>query len=392
MLTSVMQARIPPVRNPFRFGALAKDEDFADREKELATLVADAKNGQDVVIFAPRRLGKSSLISAAMRQLIQNDVLVADIDLWKIPTKEKLAEALASAIYTDIARLRDRAAEKAAGIFRGLRITPTMTIDPETGQLTFSFSSTASQPDIDATIERLLELPAELGAEQEKSVVLVLDEFQEVGKIGADLTKLMRSVFQHQSEVSHIYLGSRRHLMEEIFNDEQEPFWRSAKQMELGPIPRDEFSRFIAQRFADTGKQIEQDVVGEVLDQTGGHPYATQRLCYELWQVTPTGESAGQPEFEAAFQTVLESENSHFGLIWDDAATAQQQVLSALAAEPGRPLRSDYRDRHGLPASSTVQRAMQALKNDELIGNGRDDLYRITEPFLAAWIRDNVLS
>ena len=53
------------------------------------TLVADAQNGQDVVIFAPRRLGKSSLISAAMRQLIHNDVLVADIDLWKIPTKEK---------------------------------------------------------------------------------------------------------------------------------------------------------------------------------------------------------------------------------------------------------------------------------------------------------------
>jgi hypothetical protein len=35
---------------------------------------------------------------------------------------------------------------------------------------------------------------------------------------------------------------------------------------------------------------------------------------------------------------------------------------------------------------------MQALKNDELIGNGRDDQYRITEPFLAAWIRTNVLS
>ena len=181
------------------------------------------------------------------------------------------------------------------------------------GGLTFSFSSTASQPDIDATIERLLELPAELGAEQGKSVVLVLDEFQEVGKIGADLTKLMRSVFQHQSEVSHIYLGSRRHLMEEIFNDEQEPFWRSAKQMELGPIPIDEFSRFITQRFADTGKKIEQDVIGEVLDQTGGHPYATQRLCYELWQATPKGNSAGRPEFEAAFQTVLESEHSHFG-------------------------------------------------------------------------------
>ena len=107
-------------------------------------------------------------------------------------------------------------------------------------------------------------------------------------------------------------------------------------------------------------------MLDDVLEETDGHPYATQRLCYEVWQGTEHGESAGQPELEAAFQTVLESENSHFALIWDDAATAQQQLLSALAAEPGKPLRSDYRDRHGLPATSTVQRAMQALKNDEL--------------------------
>ena len=387
-----MQARVTSARNPFRFGALAKDDDFADREDELATLIADAENGQDVVVFAPRRLGKSSLISAAMRQLVARGVLVADVDLWKIPTKEKLAEALASAIYTDIARMRDRAAERAAAMFRGLRVTPTMTINPESGKLTFSFSPTASQPDIDATIERLLELPAELGAEQGKPVVLVLDEFQEVGKIGKDLTKVMRSVFQHQSEVAHIYLGSRRHLMEQIFNDEQEPFWRSAKQMELGPIPREQFSSFITQRFLDTGKGIEQSVVEKVLDETHGHPYATQRLCYELWQETDGGETAGATEFTTAFQTVLQSENSHFALIWDDAATAQQQLLAALAREPGRPLRNDYRERHGLPAASTVQRAMQALKNDELIGAGPGNDYRITEPFLSAWIRESGLS
>ena len=39
--------------NPFRFGSLALDEAFADRERELAELVADVRNGQDVVIFAP---------------------------------------------------------------------------------------------------------------------------------------------------------------------------------------------------------------------------------------------------------------------------------------------------------------------------------------------------
>jgi len=48
--------------NPFRYGALALDESFTNRTPELAELQADIVNGQDVVIFAPRRFGKSSLI------------------------------------------------------------------------------------------------------------------------------------------------------------------------------------------------------------------------------------------------------------------------------------------------------------------------------------------
>jgi hypothetical protein len=46
--------------NPFRFGALALDEAFTDREDELAELVADVRAGQDVVVYAqdPRRPGR----------------------------------------------------------------------------------------------------------------------------------------------------------------------------------------------------------------------------------------------------------------------------------------------------------------------------------------------
>ncbi|MGH2853509.1 MAG: hypothetical protein ACRDLF_04865, partial [Solirubrobacteraceae bacterium] len=56
--------------NPFRFGALALDEAFTDREDELRELVGDVRNGQDVVLFAPRRYGKSSLIWRAAKQLV----------------------------------------------------------------------------------------------------------------------------------------------------------------------------------------------------------------------------------------------------------------------------------------------------------------------------------
>jgi uncharacterized protein len=89
---------MPPVRNPFRFGDLALDEAFTDRERELRALEADILNGQNVVIFAPRRYGKSSLVWRAAQRLTAKKVLVAQVDLMTAVTKEQLAAKLAQSI------------------------------------------------------------------------------------------------------------------------------------------------------------------------------------------------------------------------------------------------------------------------------------------------------
>ena len=50
--------------------------------------------------------------------------------------------------------------------------------------------------DLRATLEHLLALPGELGAERGRRVALIFDEFQEVVDIDPGLPRLMRAVFQ----------------------------------------------------------------------------------------------------------------------------------------------------------------------------------------------------
>ena len=57
--------------NPFRFGALALDDAFTDRKEEIAELTADVRPGQDVVIVAPRRHAKSSLVWREAHELVR---------------------------------------------------------------------------------------------------------------------------------------------------------------------------------------------------------------------------------------------------------------------------------------------------------------------------------
>lgn len=376
--------RSAPAENPFRFGALALDDAFTDRAAEVAELSADLRNGQDVVVFAPRRYGKTSLLHRVAEVLAREGVLVAHVDLMTTPTKSRLAEKLARTVLEDVAGPLFRARERLR-VLGGLRVQPTVTVNPDDASLTVGFGPAAPE-DLDATLERLLELPAELAAERGRRVVVVLDEFQEVMDIAPGLPRLMRAVFQRQPDVAHVYLGSRRHMMRRIFSDENEPFWRSAKQMELGRIAPEHFAGYVTRRFESTGRRISDATLERLLRTTGGHPYATQELCYFLWQQTPGGRPATPERLDDALERVLRSEHAHFSLLWQHASAAQRLLIAALAAEPGRPLSAAYRQRHRLPGASSVQRALEALERDEVIAR-EAGFARIAEPFLAEWVR-----
>lgn len=375
--------------NPFRFGTFVIDE-FADREEELSEVEADMRNGQDLVVFAPRRLGKSSLVLKAAAATRRRKGLVAYLNVMTAPTKERFAERLAAAIYTEIAAPKAKLKEKALAMFQGLRISPTLLVDPMDGRLSFSFGFGHSDADIDGTIEMLLELPAKIAAERDQRVVLILDEFQEIVDLDPDFPKLLRSVFQAQPDVCHVYLGSKRHVMHDLFSDVNEPFWRSAKQMEIGLIPADKFARFIRRRFIATNKEVDQTACEQILDITRGHPYATQELSYSLWEQTPFDGTADGQLVDRALELVLRSEHAHFSLIWEDLPAGQRILLEALAREPGRPLAGPYRARHQLAGPSSTQRALQGLLDRELIEREPDGGYRVMEPFLVEWLGEFV--
>jgi hypothetical protein len=310
---------------------------------------------------------------------------VAHVDLMTTPTPAKLAEKLARTIHDDIASPLFRARERLR-VFQGLRVTPAINVDPNDGALSFGFGASAAPADLHATVERLLELPGQLAGERGRKVVLVLDEFQEIADIDPALPRLLRAVFQQQPEVCHLYLGSRRHMMERIFNDENEPFWRSAKRMELDMIAPAAFAPFLSRRFAESGRAIDTAAIELILATTHGHPYATQELSYFTWQLVPEGGAATVGAVAGGIEDVVRSENAHFSLIWERASAHQRLLLQSLAAEPGHPMTADYRRRYGLPAVSSVQRALETLERAELVGRDTGRAW-IAEPFLADWLR-----
>ena len=321
----------------------------------MRELAADMRNGQNVLLYAPRHYGKSSLVLRAAKEALREEVLVGYCDLMRTPTKERFAAALAKTIYADIASPVDQALEKAASLFRGLRIVPSMEVDPTDGSLGFGFAAGRRKQDIDETIERLLELPAELAAERKRRVVLVLDEFQEVVALDRQFPNLMRAVFQAQPEVGHVYLGSKRHVLERIFNDKNEPFWRSAKRLEIGPITPAKFAPFLRERFVSTNAAIDDAAVDQLLGATGGHPCIHRRSSRtRRRKQRPTAARPRRTRSSRRSSRCSAPRHNHFAQLWDEAPRSQRLTLLALADDPVSAVYSaDYHSRHHLPANPT---------------------------------------
>src|SRR6478672_8252169 len=65
--------------NPFVYGEIVPRAAFADREAELARLIADLADCQKVFLISPRRYGKSSLVRHALASLGRRDAATLEV-------------------------------------------------------------------------------------------------------------------------------------------------------------------------------------------------------------------------------------------------------------------------------------------------------------------------
>lgn len=371
---------------PFRFGQVVSDEYFVGRTAEIASLTVDLRTATNVVLISPRRYGKTSLVLRVLRALERERVLVAYIDLLRTPSKERFASHLAAAIYHGLLGSGAEALQRGTEWFSQLRVRPRITLN-EDGTTSFEFAGGAPRVDVDATIEHLLGMPQTVALDRKRRVVIVFDEFQEVLDLDPALPGLMRSVFQAQGEVAHVYLGSRQHLLREVFADQHQPLYRLARPMTLGPIDDAAFARYVRERFAAGRSQITQEGVDTLLAITGGHPSDTQELAHFAWvAAAAAGTPATRETVQHALSEVVSAESGRFVVIWENRSPLQRRALTAVAHDGTRLYANEVRQRFQLGDPSGLQKALQRLSDLELIESEQRGTYRVPDLFLREWL------
>lgn len=372
------------LRNPFTLGIVQK-EDFCDREKEIEDLLRYAKNGDNIVLFSPRRYGKSSLVNLVLDLLEKEGFLAVYVDLFPISSEQDFISRFSAGVFKGIGRGADprTIVDKVANLFK--RLIPSIDVKPN------GYSISAKFDRLTETGLLLDDLMSGLYTYVKKKKLracIALDEFQEITELpeSKKIEGILRSHIQFHKEIAYFYVGSRRGILNDMFLNRSRPFYKSAFLYTLKGILKDDFVSYIEKRFRDTGKLCASEVAVQIYDMARGYPYYVQKLGSIVWDMT---EKKCNPDvIKEAYRILLNMETVDFEGIWSGLTLIQKSVLKAIAKEPtSSPYAREFLERHRLSIGGT-QRAMKVLFSRDLIEKDGENRYRLTDPIMEAWLRD----
>ncbi len=369
--------------NPFVYGTVVTGKNFADREDEVDTLLDDVTSGQNVILFSPRRYGKSSLIKATIEKL-SSDYIVIECDMMGATNKERFIKLYSDAIFRSSSSKLDEIVE----FFKDVLRLPSISIGMEdTPHIEINLKLT--DRDLGATLLELFKVPQNLAEKKGKKVVVILDEFQEIENIDGDqLQRDMRTIIQHHEDVSYVFMGSKKHLLDEIFNSKQRAMYRIGKMFPLGKIESENFVPFIANHFRRTGVKIDRKLAEKIVDITDGHPENTQQLCHVIWGLSVGKGQVDEEDIIEGRERVINSQSSAYTAVWNGLRASQRTFLIALASEkPKNVFSRDFIERWGLEYPSKVQTSVRALLKKDLIETLDNDRYGVQDVFFAEWLK-----
>jgi hypothetical protein len=374
--------------NPFVYGEVVPAASFVDREAELDRLTGDLLAGQKIFLISPRRYGKSSLVSQALRAAGRAGALTVDVTVSSYSSYVAFLEGYARALLSVETRV-----DKARAWLREMlgSVRPELRLEPDaTGrnQFALSFPAARTEKDVSRLAQEVFALPGRIAEARRRKLAVALDEFQAIGAFnGGSVEHALRAAVQHQRDVGYVFSGSEPALMERMLGRSR-PFYKAGPVMRLQKIPADRFAEFIHARFRATGMKPAPELGLAIVELAGNLPYDVQRLAHETWDDVKAAGRKGVTldDLHATLTRLLGEHETLFESIWQRLTLAQRGALRAAVLQDGRELLSaDTRARHRLAGASTVQASLAALVREDILAR-EGPRYVVVDSLFREWV------
>ena len=334
---------------PFIYGIIATGKDFCDREKETTYLVQNFTSLINTIIISPRGWGKSSLVNKAAKLAMAQDsnLRICHIDLFNVRSEEHFYSLLAQKVIA---------------------------------------ATSSKWEEVKRNPDEVLDLAEKIARKKGLKIVICVDEFQNIAEFTDPdyFQKKLRSHWQLHQSVAYCLYGSKRHMMIEVFSDSSKPFYKFGNLMFLNKIDTPCLVEFFKSRFADTGKNIDDEASHLIAKLVDNHPYYAQQLAQLSW--LRTKDVCTVEIVREAHTALVEQLSLLFVTITETLTTQQLNYLKALIAGEKAISSTEVMHRYQISSTTSISRSKAALIKNDILDNKAGEI-SFQDPIYAYWLK-----
>lgn len=372
------------IPNPFIYGrVLLAGRPFCPRPEMESALIEASDSQQRVVLLGERRMGKSSLVE---HTLGGPDRMLLSVDLRGLDSVIDFIDRLLSRLAKMLEAHRPLLKHLPPAFKEALSFVSNLRVSIGGGLLEIQ---AGAQVKASTVIEAMGALER---VSQWRPFTVFFDEFQEIAenldqKAARHLLGVLRSEIQRHEKIAYIFAGSARSSMMELFTAQSSHFYQSALISEVGPIPREDMTRFLTMQFATGGRIFTAEAQHAVFALAGDSPNDLQQFAYHLWAQSHPGE-IDLPALRSAFATLMAEVGRRGELILDAATAAQRRALLAIAVRENEEIARDEFFRFaGFTRHTSLTAAIKPfLQGSNAVLEKRGSRVRYHERFMRLWM------
>jgi len=364
--------------------------EFLGRDKQRAQLRLMLEMGQSIVLYAPRRHGKTSLINRVLAD-IDDNILYMQIDIMNIANKRSMAENIIDQCY-ELLGIKGFVLSSLRDIGKTIKNITNFITSYGLEIEDFKFSTTEKllkQSDEDELFVHALGLPQTIANKLNKKIIFAIDELGEIRgfKNYKFILKQMRTSFQHQEDITYLFAGSQHSIIGSIFRDSSSAFYKFAQMIELKPMKEKDFKEYFISLFEQKNIELFNNFTKEVVSIGNGIPYYIIKIANNILFNALLSSQIYINRFSIlrATYNVYKSEEQYFQIELSKFKGKRylQKLLTSFAYGYTSKQASDYASLE----YSNSQREIKVLLNSGILSKSLDGKYYITDPFLEIYLK-----
>ncbi len=369
------------MKNPFVTSGYAGAEYFCDRIQETADLRTLLFNEHNVALISPRRLGKTELISHVFDcGEFRDSYYCFLVDVYATKSLSDFVNLLGKAVLDTLKPKGKAVWEKFVRTLGSVR--PEISFDIN-GLPSWSIGlGEIRNPAV--TLDEIFSYLQSA----DRPCVVAIDEFQQITKYDdTTVEATIRTYVQRTTNAHFIFSGSQRHLMDGMFTSPSRPFYQSVMIMNLKPLPLQKYTDFAVEKFAESGKTIESEVVSVLYSRFDAVTSYIHRTLNVLFSRTEKGGTCSVDMIEDAVDFIVRLSSDTYESLLYQMPVKQRDVFLAIASEKSarEVTGSSFIKKHGLVSPSSVSSAVKSLLDKDFITNDKG-AYSVYDKFFLLWL------